>query len=89
MSMSNKGLTKVIEECGELIQVCAKKINYMHTDDHPDGTNLRIRMFEEIADVMATLDFMMDKFKVTESELKSITYRAKHKVALFNQWDKE
>ena len=31
------GLTKLIEECGELVQIAAKKQAYFDTDTHPDG----------------------------------------------------
>lgn len=55
------GLAKLLEELGELSQVCAKKLAYYHTDEHPDGAgSLRERMQEEIADVAAAMLFEWD-----------------------------
>lgn len=89
MAMANKGLAKLTEECGELQQVCGKKIQYMHTDNHPDGTNLRIRMLEEMADVVGAMDFIIEKFEISPEELQFLKQRAREKQALFQLWDKE
>ncbi len=40
MSMSNQGLSKLIEELGELTQVCGKKLACMDTDVHWGGGSL-------------------------------------------------
>lgn len=32
--MSANGLTKLVEECGELVQICAKKMAYYNSDEH-------------------------------------------------------
>lgn len=56
MPMSHKGLNKLVEECGELIQVAAKKMQFMEEDDHPDGAgSLKRRLEEEMADVLAAI----------------------------------
>ncbi len=41
MAMTANGLTKLLEELGELAQVAAKKQAYFHTDAHPDGGKRR------------------------------------------------
>lgn len=84
MVMSNCGLTKLAEECAELAVVCAKKIAYMHTDQHPDGSNLRTRLQEEIADVLASIQFVVDKLKLDDI---AIDMNVIKKSDRFHQWD--
>lgn len=85
MPMDKKGLTKLMEECGELTQIAAKKSAYMHTDTHPDGKgSMKVRMEEEIADVLATCDFVADRFNLDTGKIKR---RAKIKLMTFNRWD--
>lgn len=84
--MTNKGLTKLIEECGELIQVVAKKIAYMNTDHHPDGTSMKLRLEDEIGDVLAAIDFSSQKLDLN---LNSIYARHRLKYSIFRGWDQE
>lgn len=86
MAMSHSGLTKLIEECGELIQVAAKLIAYPDKQ-HPDGAgNLQMRLADEIADVTAACAFVCDKFKPDKEEL---AFRRNRKYETYKQWDKE
>lgn len=63
--LEKKGLTKLIEECGELIQVAAKKQAFMDLDDHPDQKgSLKLRLEEEIADVAASMKFVVEEWKL-------------------------
>lgn len=79
------GLAKLAEECGEVIQVIGKLIamggaeNY----DHWDGTQLRDRLQDEIADVLAAAAFV-----VAENDLDypTIMARAEQKQDRFRQW---
>jgi NTP pyrophosphatase (non-canonical NTP hydrolase) len=85
MAMHNKGLTKLMEECGELIQIAAKQAAYLDTDDHPDGKgSMRERMIEEMGDVQAAITFVIEKFKLSPWDISA---RAESKLALFNEWD--
>lgn len=59
--MNNKGLTKLIEECSELIKECSKKLA-TDSDTHFDGHDLRVAMQNEIADVLAACAFVVKKF---------------------------
>ena len=86
MAMHAAGLTKLMEECGELIQVCAKKSAYFDVDIHPDGNSLTAKMEEELADVFAAGAFVMGKFKLDE---KKIEQRIIMKLARFRTWDRE
>jgi len=80
MAMHCKGLTKLIEECGELTQVAAKKQAYLDDKLYPDGSNLEIRLQEEIADVLAAIDFVIITLKLDDP---TITARMHSK---FNQY---
>lgn len=95
--MCANGLAKLIEECGELQQVAAKKLAYFDTDQHPDGSNLRLRLEEEIADVLAACDLVILTFQLSNnismplSEMsaklaETIQERRKRKLALFLTW---
>lgn len=86
MSMSHNGLAKLIEECGELIQVAGKLIAYPE-GMHPDNNgNLRLRLADEIADVTAACAFVCDKFKPDKEEL---AFRRNRKYETYKNWDKK
>ena len=80
------GLSKLIEECGELIQVAGKIIGLGDAGDHWDGTNLRQRLEEEIADVRAATMYVMAKW---ELDALDIGHRTGAKLRLFQDWNKE
>lgn len=83
--MSNRGLSKLVEECGELCAIAGKKMAYMDTDDHPDGAgSMRRRMEEEIADVKAASTFVVQKF---ELDGDAINRRAAAKLKMYHEWD--
>lgn len=84
MTMAAAGLAKLIEECGELTQVCGKRLAMWDQDDHWDGTNLRVRMQEEIADVRAALTFVEGQFKLDRG---AIAQRTVAKILAFVEWE--
>jgi len=84
MTMEKNGLAKLVEECGELIQVAAKKMAFMHTDKHPDGNgSLKNRMEEEAGDVLAAIIFVKENFGLSEA---NIELRTGEKLAKFRAW---
>lgn len=84
MPMSADGLAKLMEECGELVQVAAKKLAYFTTDEHPDGgPPLSVRLSNEMSDVFASITFVIDTLKL---DSQAIEQRAKTKLALFQHW---
>lgn len=89
--MQQNGLAKLVEECGELIQVAGKMIQYPNLQElplsHPDGTILRDRIKEEIADVQAAIDFVCVKLNIDRDG--KILERRIEKHAKFVQWDNE
>ena len=85
--MSNKGLSKLLEELGELSQIAAKKLAYMDIDEHPDGKgSMKLRLEEEIADVLASLEFVCYKFNLNRNFIET---RCNIKYDLFLKWDKQ
>lgn len=82
--MSNGGLNKLMEECGELIQVAAKLAAYP-SGVHPDGKgDLKDRMVEEMGDVMAACVFVTAKFGLDK---RAVGDRTVQKVQRFVEWD--
>lgn len=87
MAMTAKGLAKLIEECGELQQIAAKKLAYLDTDSHPDGTgSMKFRLENEMSDVLAAMHFVADKFALDVDRMDD---RAIDKYKLYHQWDSE
>ena len=85
MSMSHNGLTKLIEECGEVIQVAAK-LQQFPDGNHPDGKgNLFKRLEQEIADANAAMLFVVqDTMKLS---MNGIHDRCVAKRKLYNEWN--
>jgi len=87
MVMCANGLAKLIEECGKLQQIAAKKLAYFEIDQHPDGKgDMQIRMAEEIADVMAACDLVIATFGL---DYQFIEERYVRKLAQFWVWHEE
>lgn len=87
MPMTNKGLSKLTEELGELLQEVGKTMAVGNDVDAPHWSgNLRERMQNEMGDVLAAIGFAMDKLGL-EGEV--IEQRSREKYALFNKWDAE
>jgi len=51
------GLSKVIEECGEVVQVAAKIIGNNGSYVYWDEPDLKKLLIEELGDVIATIDY--------------------------------
>lgn len=78
------GISKVTEESGEVLQVCGKLIGSQGEVNHWDGTNLRVRLEEELGDVLAAISVLMQLNP--ELSVKNITERCAAKEALFLEW---
>jgi NTP pyrophosphatase (non-canonical NTP hydrolase) len=82
--MTANGLAKLIEECGELVQVAGKKLAYFTTNDHPDGgAPLNRRLEDEIADVIAACNFVAESIGLDRPRIYD---RAGRKVVQFHEW---
>lgn len=80
------GVSKLIEEMGELHQVLGKLIATGGEAQHWDGSNLRERLVEEMGDVRAALSFVA---AVNDLDPDAIHRRHFTKSVLFNQWHSE
>jgi NTP pyrophosphatase (non-canonical NTP hydrolase) len=79
------GVSKLVEEVGELGQVLGKLIATHGAAEHWDGTNLRQRLIEEMGDVLAAVDFV-GQMNLTPQERILMSYRAETKRRLFFEW---
>lgn len=80
------GLSKLIEEAGEIGQVAGKLIATDGHEKHWDGTNLRERIQDELADMLAACSFVIEKNGL---DAGAIHNRTAKKLALFKQWHNE
>lgn len=85
--MHQKGLTKLLEECGELTQIAAKKCAYLDTDIHPDRMgSMNDRLENEIGDVRAAAAFVAEKLHL---DIARIEERRREKLNRFRKWDRQ
>lgn len=77
------GLSKLVEEAGEVLQVVGKLMGTGGTRAHWDGTDLYLRIQEEVADLMAAAEFFASK----NLDLPAVEERKRKKLDLFHQWD--
>lgn len=77
------GLSKLIEECGEVQQVCGKLLGTDGKEEHWDGSNLRLRLEEEIADLRAAVSFVISRNGLNVERIEERVYK---KISLFNSW---
>ena len=77
------GLSKVVEETGELSQVIGKLMGAGGELAHWDGTNILDRLHEELADVSAAIDFLITN---TQLDRSVIVRRMKVKRETFQTW---
>jgi hypothetical protein len=81
------GLSKLIEELGELQQVCGKLIGSEGNLDNW-GVDLKEKFIEELGDVSAAMDFFVvrnfDGYDITRIEAQRCL-----KYDRFNKWSKE
>ena len=86
MTMTADGVVKLIEECGELTQVLAKRLAWWSTDEpHWDGSDLKTRMAEEMGDVMAGLIFVAGQFDISDAMMD----RSAVKFETYCDWHEE
>lgn len=82
------GLSKVAEESGEIVQVIGKLMGTGGLVAHWDGSDLAVRMQEEIADLQAALEFLVGH-NAELLDRDAIAARAAKKLTMFEQWHGE
>lgn len=80
------GISKLIEECGEVMQVAGKLMGSNDVAEHWDGTNLRNRLVEELGDLEAAIIFTIDACGLDSA---AISERRIAKYQLFQKWHGE
>lgn len=80
------GLSKLIEEAGEVQQVCGKLLGTGGAHAHWDGTDLRVRLEDEIADVMAACMFVQEANMLNNRRIEE---RILTKLATFQKWHRD
>jgi NTP pyrophosphatase (non-canonical NTP hydrolase) len=78
-------IIKVIEECGELQQILAKKLQFPDSKYHPDNSEKTIheRIEDEVADVYAALHVLK---KYLDLGFSSTIERMDEKIITFEKW---
>lgn len=80
-----KGIFKVQEECGELVQALGKAGPFP-VGDHPDGAGaMAPRLQDEIADVYAALDYFVTENR-SQLDFDAINKRRTKKRDQFRAW---
>jgi NTP pyrophosphatase (non-canonical NTP hydrolase) len=77
------GISKVTEEAGEVLQIAGKLMGSMGVIHHWDGTNLKDRIEEELADLYAAIQFVVEHCHLDEDRFLN---RAAEKRQVFNRW---
>ena len=77
------GLSKLIEEAGEVQQVCGKLIATDGEIAHWDGSNLKERLEQEIGDLLAACKFVE---RYCDLDARAISVRSVQKMATFVGW---
>lgn len=78
------GIAKLSEECGEVVQVIGK-LMMTHGDPVHWSGDLRQQLMEEMADVMAAVQFV-GEICLTAGEREAIADRCAEKRAKFQRW---
>lgn len=79
-----KGIAKLNEECGEVVQIIGKLMAYPN-GQHPDGEgDLKQRLGDELADVQAAIEYFVFRNPIDEIRLNK---RRKKKFKQFCKWE--
>jgi len=79
------GTSKLLEEMGELQQVLGKLMGTAGDPAHWDGSDLRTRIVEEIADLQAAIAFFQEH-NLSAFQRDCVAERAAEKRDLFESW---
>jgi NTP pyrophosphatase (non-canonical NTP hydrolase) len=77
------GLSKLVEEAGEVFQVCGKLMATGGEAEHWDGTNLVERLHDELGDLVGAIAFFVE---VNSMDKPRIIGRGADKFSLFTGW---
>lgn len=77
------GLAKLVEEAGEVLQVCGKLIMTHGEVSHWDGSDLKKRLESELGDLLAAIRFTIETSALDGEAIKE---RAEEKLIRFYKW---
>lgn len=80
------GISKLVEESGEVLQVCGKLIATAGEVAYYDGSNLRDDLQDELGDQLAAIEFVIQKCGL---DYQRIQARAATKLRKFREWHRE
>lgn len=80
------GVSKLVEEIGELGQVLGKLMATNGDELHWDGSNLRVRLIEELGDVYGAIWFLDE---VNQLDHAGVMARAEQKLLTFRRWHED
>lgn len=83
--LDQNGLTKLAEECAELIVIKEKIAGLGHLGNHWDGQNMLLALENEMADVFAAANHVIHRY---ELDVDRMLTRKEHKMRLFDYWQK-
>ncbi len=77
------GISKLIEEAGEVSQICGKLLGTGGVVQHWDGSDLKVELEKELADLLAAVEFVVKHSNLDASTIKN---RFALKLRRFEQW---
>jgi len=80
------GLAKLVEELGEVGQVCGKLMMTGGEPEHWDGSDLHECMALELGDVLAAAEFLLTHNPLDRALVEA---QFEKKLALFKRWHEE
>lgn len=80
------GISKLIEECGEVLQVAGKIIATGGRTDHWSGRDLGNDLIEELGDLSAAIWFVLEHCTELPLGPLRVADRKAAKIALFEEW---
>jgi NTP pyrophosphatase (non-canonical NTP hydrolase) len=81
------GLSRLLEEAGEVVQVLGKIIGAGHVGRHWDGTDLGERLRDELADLAATIRFVIEANGFNSDP--RLAERVGHKLRTYHEWHEQ
>lgn len=82
------GLTKIVEECGELLQIIGKLMATGGNPAHWSGSDLRSGLLDEMADAYAAVQFAAAHC-FTPAERVRMLQRVENKMKMFRLWQSQ
>jgi len=77
------GLAKVIEESGEVLQICGKIMSIRGASIYYKGEDLRSELEDEVGDLLASLTYLIQENKLDRAK---INRRVQYKLARYAIW---